>query len=200
MQNRSIETHNQILNTALSEFAAHGYEATSVSQICTAAGVSKGAFYHHFQSKQALFLELLNDWLDRIDLQLKTVRGQSTSVPDALMTMTRLIENIYQVAGENLPLFLEFWVQASQDKVVWQQVISPYRRYQHYFAALIQEGIEEGSIKEVDPHTTARVLVGLAVGLLLQGVLDPYEADWSNTTQYGFQMLLNDLLVEEKYT
>jgi len=200
MQNRSIETHNQILNTALSEFAAHGYETTSVSQICTAAGVSKGAFYHHFQSKQALFLELLNDWLDRIDLQLKTVRGQSTSVPDALMTMTRLIENIYQVAGENLPLFLEFWVQASQDKVVWQQVISPYRRYQHYFAALIQEGIEEGSIKEVDPHTTARVLVGLAVGLLLQGVLDPYEADWSNTTQYGFQMLLNDLLVEEKYT
>lgn len=200
MQNRSIETHNQILNTALSEFAAHGYEATSVSQICTAAGVSKGAFYHHFQSKQALFLELLNDWLDRIDLQLKTVRGQSTSVPDALMTMTRLIENIYQVAGENLPLFLEFWVRASQDKVIWQQVISPYRRYQHYFAALIQEGIEEGSIKEVDPHTTARVLVGLAVGLLLQGVLDPYEADWSNTTQYGFQMLLNDLLVEEKYT
>ena len=83
--------------------------------------------------------------------------------------------------------------------MVWQQVINPYRRYQRYFAAMIQEGIEEGSIKEVDPHKTARVVVGLAVGLLLQGVLDPHETDWSNTTQYGFQMILNDLIVEEKY-
>jgi AcrR family transcriptional regulator len=197
MQNRSIETHNQILNTALSEFAAHGYEATSVSQICTSAGVSKGAFYHHFPSKQALFLELLNDWLDRIDLQIKSIRDQSTTVPQALMTMTGLMENIYQAAGENLPLFLEFWVQASQDRVVWQQVINPYRRYQRYFAGMIQAGIDEGSIKDVDPHMTARVMVGLAVGLLLQGVLDPYDADWGNTTQYGFQMILNDLIIEE---
>lgn len=198
MQNRSIETHNQILNTALSEFAAHGYEATSVSQICTSAGVSKGAFYHHFPSKQALFQELLDDWLDRIDLQIKSIRDQSTSVPQALITMTGLMENIYQAAGENLPLFLEFWVQASQDRVVWQQVINPYRRYQRYFASMIQTGIEEGSIKEVDPHMTARVMVGLAVGLLLQGVLDPHDADWGNTTQYGFQMILNDLIIEEE--
>jgi hypothetical protein len=42
---------------------------------------------------------------------------------------------------------------------------------------------------------TAQVMVAQAVGLLLQGLLDPDGADWQRVTQYGFQMILNDLLV-----
>ncbi len=63
MQQRGEATRARILEAALDQFAAHGYEAASVDEICARAGVSKGAFYHHFESKQALFLALLNDWL-----------------------------------------------------------------------------------------------------------------------------------------
>ncbi len=66
MQARSEETRTHILEAALRRFANHGYSAASVDEICAEAGVSKGAFYHHFPSKQALFLELLNEWLDKI--------------------------------------------------------------------------------------------------------------------------------------
>ena len=195
MQQRSQDTHNRILMAAVSEFSQNGYDATSVAQICNAASVSKGAFYHHFTSKQALFLELFESWLNLLDQQLNLIRSQANSVPDALILMTDLMGDIYRSAGGNLPIFLEFWNQARHDPDVWQEVIDPYRRYQQYFANIIQEGITEGTLMEVDPQSTAQVMVSLAVGLLLQGTLDPEGSDWPKVTRYGFQLILNDLLL-----
>ena len=198
MQKRSQETRHRIMMAAISEFAQHGYDATSVAQICQAAGVSKGAFYHHFPSKQALFLALLGSWLDLLDAQFLVARTEAGTVPESFDRMTGLMEDIYESAGGSLPMFLEFWTQASHDPAVWETVIAPYRRYQEYFATMIQEGIDEGSLKPTDPQVTARVMVALAVGLLLQGLLDPQGTDWGQVTQHGFQLLIDSMRQETK--
>lgn len=195
LQERSIETRQTILATALELFARNGYEATSVRQICLLADVSKGGFYYHFHSKQELFLELLNNWLGVLDAQLALLREQSRTVPEALARMMVMFGEVYAAAGGNLPVFLEFWSQAQHDPKVWQEVIDPYRRYQQYFAGLLQEGIDEGSLKPMDAQMTAQVMVAQAVGLLLQGLLDPEGADWQRVTRFGFQMILNDILI-----
>ena len=64
-QQRSEETRARILHAALECFSRTGYDASGVAEICAAAGVSKGAFYHHFPTKQAVFIELLNFWAKR---------------------------------------------------------------------------------------------------------------------------------------
>lgn len=194
MQIKSEDTRKGILNAAVDEFGKKGYTATSVSQICATAGVSKGAFYHYFSSKQALFLELLDSWLDQLDEQFTMIRSRTNNIPEALQLMTGLMANIYDIAGGNLPMFLEFWNQAQHDPEIWSAVIAPYRRYSNYFAMMIEEGVEEGSLKQVDSDAAARVMVALAVGLLLQGLLDPRGADWQKVTTHGFQMILNDLI------
>jgi AcrR family transcriptional regulator len=195
IQERSIETRQAILASALELFARNGYEATSVGQICLSVNVSKGGFYYHFHSKQDLFLDLLNNWLGLLDAQLVQLRQQSRTVPEALDRMTVMFGDVYAAAGGNLPVFLEFWSQAQHDPKIWQEVIDPYRRYQQFFAGLLQEGIDEGSLKPVDAQMTAQVMVAQAVGMLLQGLLDPEGADWQRVTRYGFQMILDDLLV-----
>lgn len=58
---RSAATIRRILDTARSLFAAQGYDAVSIDMIAAAAGVTKGACYHHFESKQALFERLIDD-------------------------------------------------------------------------------------------------------------------------------------------
>ena len=50
----------EILRTAESLFYAQGYERTTIQQILTALGLSKGGFYHHFASKEALLQALRN--------------------------------------------------------------------------------------------------------------------------------------------
>jgi AcrR family transcriptional regulator len=198
MQKRSQETRTHILRAALDEFSQHGYDATGVVEICLAAGVSKGAFYHHFPSKQALFLELLRNWLALLDQQIAAARDRSLNVPQTMLSMTDLMTQVYQAAGEHLPMFLEFWSQARRDPAVWNEVIAPYKRYSDFFAGMIQEGIREGSIKQVNPLDTARVMVSLAVGLLLQGLLDQQGADWGSVTRNGFRILVDAISTEGK--
>jgi AcrR family transcriptional regulator len=54
-QERSQTTVNTLLDAARQLFAGDGYAATSVDAVCLRAGVTKGAFYHHFNNKKDLF-------------------------------------------------------------------------------------------------------------------------------------------------
>jgi len=190
-QQRSEETRARILDAAVRRFAVAGYDAASVDDICAEAGVSKGAFYHHYPTKQAIFLALMQGWLGMIDLGMNAVRKET--VPETLVQMTNLLPGVFAAAEDRLPMFLEFWLQASRDEKIWNAVIAPYRHYQEYFSKLIEDGISEGSLKPTDPHVAAQVIVSLAVGLVLQGVLDPHGADWEKTARESMKILMNGL-------
>jgi AcrR family transcriptional regulator len=188
-EQRSEETRTRLLDAAETSFALSGYDGTSVAAICQAAGVSKGAFYHHFASKQVLFLELLNRWLAATDPQ-RLMRSEDTaSVPERLQSMTALLGPILATAGQQLPIYLEFWTRAARDPQVGQAMAEPYRRYRDYFASLIQAGITEGSFRSVDPEMGASVIVALAVGMLIQGLFDPQGADWAAVSEEGMKIL-----------
>jgi transcriptional regulator, TetR family len=51
-----------LLDVALSVIRAKGYAATSVDELCAAAGVTKGAFFHHFKSKEELAIAAADHW------------------------------------------------------------------------------------------------------------------------------------------
>jgi len=195
MQQRSEETKSRIMQTARQLFAQSGYDASGVAEICAAAGVSKGAFYHHFPSKQALFLSLLEEWLAALDTQLTPLLNSLQPVPQGLVQAAGITGLVFQSASGQLPMFLEFWRAASHDPVVWQATIGPFRRYQELFAGIVRKGIAEGSLRPVDPDAAARVIMAQAVGLILQGVIDPQGAAWGEVTQYGIQMLMEGLSI-----
>lgn len=192
MQQRSEETRSRIMQSAIKLFSNQGYNKASVDDICTEAGISKGAFYHHFESKQALFLALLDDWLQTIDHAIEA--SQDKTAPETFMQMTEAFPYIFETAGEGLPMFLEFWLQASRDKKIWEASIAPYRRYHKYFTSLIKKGVEESSFVEVDPELAARMIVATAMGLLLQSLLDPQGAEWEKVARESTTLLLNSLL------
>jgi TetR/AcrR family transcriptional regulator, transcriptional repressor for nem operon len=59
---KSESSRIKLLNAALGVIRAKGYTATSVDELCAAAGVSKGAFFHNFASKEVLAVEAANHW------------------------------------------------------------------------------------------------------------------------------------------
>jgi len=196
-QARAEKTRERILGAASAEFARHGYDATGVAEICAAAGVTKGAFYHHFAGKQALFLELLDTWLQSLDGRFQAANATAASVPLQLQSMAQGVEQVFADAQGQVPMFLEFWVQAARDPAAWQATIAPYRRYRSWFAEMVKRGIADGSLRAVDPAAAAQVIVALAVGLLLQGLLDPEGADWGRAAEDGVRILLDGLLRRE---
>jgi TetR/AcrR family transcriptional regulator, transcriptional repressor for nem operon len=59
---RTATARDKILNAAFSVIRSKGYSATSVDDLCVAAGVTKGAFFHHFASKDALGIAVADHW------------------------------------------------------------------------------------------------------------------------------------------
>ena len=57
-----IPVKQRIINAALSEIRAKGYSATTVDDLCEKAGVTKGAFFHHFKSKEDLAVNAAGFW------------------------------------------------------------------------------------------------------------------------------------------
>lgn len=190
IQQRAQETRQRILDGAQAVFAQAGYDAASVSAICREAGVSKGAFYHHFPSKQALFVALLNRWLDELDSQFRNVTAQAGTVSLGLQRLAEQMQSVLEDASGQLALFLEFVEQARRDSEIWSAVVAPYRRYREWFAEMIENDGVEGGLPGVDARLAASVLVSLALGVLVQSLFDPDGADWGEVARAGVEMLV----------
>jgi AcrR family transcriptional regulator len=74
-------TREQLIEVATRLFAERGYEDTSIEAVLTAAGVSRGALYHHFAGKDALFEAVVENIEDGIAASLAT---ELTVAPDAV--------------------------------------------------------------------------------------------------------------------
>jgi AcrR family transcriptional regulator len=78
---RSAATIRRILDTARELFATQGYEAVSIDMIAAAAGLTKGACYHHFASKQDLFEHLIDEVQATIAARLDELAAGSRGPP-----------------------------------------------------------------------------------------------------------------------
>ena len=81
---RGETTRVQILGAATELFAQQGYEAVSIDAILQASAISKGALYHHFKSKEALFTAVLDAAEARVGLTLAASAATATSPREAL--------------------------------------------------------------------------------------------------------------------
>ena len=103
VQQRAEATRALILESAILTFTRNGYDGTGVAEICRQAGISKGAFYHHFPSKQALFLELLRDWMQTLDNQLVSVQNKNRPVPQTLIAMIEVFRSTLGASRDRIP-------------------------------------------------------------------------------------------------
>jgi hypothetical protein len=138
-------------------------------------------------------MKVLDNWLAALDVQLKELIASSNSVSDGLVQMAAISRGIFSQSNGQLGMFLEFWEQSRHDPEVWKVTVAPYRKYTHLFASYLRKGIEEGSIEPVDPDMAARTIVAMAVGFLLQNLMDPQATDWENTVADSMSLLLNGL-------
>lgn len=62
IRQRGEDTRKRILDSALGVFRQRGYAATTVDDLCRASGITKGAFFHHFESKEGVAAAAIEHW------------------------------------------------------------------------------------------------------------------------------------------
>jgi TetR/AcrR family transcriptional regulator, transcriptional repressor for nem operon len=80
-----------------------GFAATSVDELCAAAGVTKGAFFHHFPSKEALGVALIDDWT--VTTGAMFAAHPYNSLPDPLDRVIAYLDLRREILGQPIPEF-----------------------------------------------------------------------------------------------
>ena len=84
-------TRQDIVGAARALFTAHGFAATSTTAVVEAAGVTRGALYHHFADKAALFREVFAQLLDELDRTVREAALAEAGAVDAFAAGCRAL-------------------------------------------------------------------------------------------------------------
>jgi AcrR family transcriptional regulator len=183
-------TKEKILKAGERLFSNKGYDATSVAEICEEAGVSKGAFFHYFDSKESFFLELLNRWLTELNERIQEYVNQESDVANSVLRMSELFKDIFRESRQKFLLFMEFLRIAIRDERVLKELANYFQNYTNYFSQLIEEGIKNGTFKDVEPEIAARTIIAYAIGIIEQEIFEP-EKNWEYIGRGGIELILN---------
>ncbi|MFD7627254.1 ScbR family autoregulator-binding transcription factor [Streptomyces sp. NPDC059851] len=155
-QVRAIRTRQTILSAAAKIFEEHGYQAATISQILKEAGVTKGALYFHFQSKEDLAQEVLAGQDHRIMVPPRTSKVQE--IVDVVMLQAHRLQTDPMVrAGVRLSMD-----QLAQDI----DRSGAFLRWAEVGLELLQQAQARGELlPHAVPAETADVIVGSFAGI-----------------------------------
>lgn len=163
-QLQSEQTRKRIADAARTLFIQKGYKATSIEDIVSATGSSKGNIYYHFNNKEGLFLYLMEEW-DREWEQ--NWESNAHTYPTSVGKLYGLAE---QLASDELnhPMTKvadEFFRQQEKTSEAEAKIAEMINRHLDFNRKLLQEGMDRGEFAEGDAQRAAYVLEALLFGV-----------------------------------
>jgi AcrR family transcriptional regulator len=173
---------NEILDAAQRLVYSRGYEQMSIQDILNELNISKGAFYHYFDSKQALLDGLVERMLDEVAQVLRPI-VEAHDLP-AIAKLLRYFDigNRWKIARKSFMLdLMRVWYNDANALVRQKQSAAAIKRIAPMLAQIVRQGISEGVFTTAHPDQIASMIWGLSQGISddVAGLLlaDPPPAD-----------------------
>jgi AcrR family transcriptional regulator len=146
---KAAETKNKIYQCADQLFREYGFEQVSVDSIVEKAGISKGAFYVHFDSKDALLAALITEYVSKLDFDYKSFSKffpADAAASDILISLVeKIADNLACDIGYSL-IKIAYRIQI--DKTIsTDMLLNHNREIYRTFSSLIDRGIQQGEFK-----------------------------------------------------
>jgi AcrR family transcriptional regulator len=174
---------NEILDAAQRVVYTRGYDQMSIHDILAEVHISKGAFYHYFDSKQALLEALIERLVSQIQPVLMPI------VQDDQLPATVKLQRVFDVASrwktdrkETLLTLVDVWY--SDDNAVLRQRVQTavFPEIQPLFTSVIDQGVREGVFDTEYPHQVSAIIFSMLISFgdnLIKWISNPelhYEA------------------------
>ncbi|WP_329224174.1 ScbR family autoregulator-binding transcription factor [Streptomyces canus] len=178
-QERAFRTRHVVLEAAAQVFAEHGYATARIADILKAAGVTKGALYFHFDSKEALAKGVLQLQTDQ---RLPPQETRLQEIVDITMTVAhRLPVDVVLRAGARL----------SADPVGREHYGSAWSLWADMLTGLLAQAHRNGELMaHAEPREIAELIVGAFNGVQLYSHLEHNLTD----VEHRVSVLLNHLM------
>ena len=149
-----------IIQAAIAEFRAHGFDITSMDKIAATAGVSKRTVYNHFPSKEELFAEILNQLWIRVTAEQETPYRADLPLRDQLRQL--LAAKLQMLADDNFLDLARVAIAAtihSPERA--QSMVARMGEREEGVTVWIRAAQADGRLREVAPDFAAQQIQGL---------------------------------------
>lgn len=193
---KATDTKRRIYESAVKLLATNDYSAVSVDDIVKMAGVAKGSFYVHFDSKGALVAALINDQVEKADADYKAFLASFSNDVPAGTVLLSLIGKIADVMVEKIGLDKMSAVYKSQlTKGVHMGEFASYNREIYkMFRDLLTRGIQRREFKSVMPvDELSRHCVMAIRGVTYEWCMRYPDFDYKAAALAHFKLILEGL-------
>ncbi len=166
IRNIKKNSKNQILDAALEIFVKKGYAETRMDDIVKSSGLSKGAIYHHYDSKKELFLELIDYWEAYYFPNILEKKYKNKTAAGKLREIAKDIISTFKKKKYIFLAELEIWSLSNHDNTVRDKTRKLYTNLIVLFSDIIQNGIDKKEFKNINVDIAA-----LSIMTALQGVI-----------------------------
>jgi len=162
-------TRERILNAAMEVFAARGYHGTVVDTITAASGTSKGAFYHYFPSKQAIFLTLMDELASDVEHGVELVIA---SEQGALAKVEAALRVVLETAAARRDLVRILLIEAvGLGPTMESARLEIHRRFARLIQRHLDRAAADGDIPPQDTAIAARAWIGALNEVITQWLM-----------------------------
>jgi AcrR family transcriptional regulator len=173
-EEQKARTRSALLEAASKVFARRGLHAASVEEVAEAAGFSKGAVYANFESKEALFLALLDQNLEDRMAEIRRNSGDDSEPGDQLRATGDDWVAFINRDPEWAMLFFEFWAYSLRNPEFRTELVARYRKMRGSVAELIERRTSQLGLELPVPAEKVAVMTfAMANGIAFEKLLEP---------------------------
>jgi AcrR family transcriptional regulator len=164
----------QILDAALACFSRRGFHQTSMQAIFEEAGLSPGAVYRYFESKEEIVRAIASETLTGFAGAIQPgPQGEPLGPREILGRLFDALERV-ELRTERLRLALQIWGEALHNPEVKSFLLEIVDRLRGQISADLRDAQERGALDpELDPEYAGRVLLAMAQGFVVQSTWYP---------------------------
>jgi len=191
------QRRHKIMDAAFAVFSRLGFERASMDDIAKEAGVSKGALYLYYKSKDTIIGRLLQVFFDQALKQVRSLATSEGSVTAHLLTLTHQMVREMDRMISLQPVSLQFYAVAARHAVIRQHLRTYFAEYRAIMEDLIRRGIAQSEFSpDINPTEVAIAFTGLYEGLALLWMIDPQATDWHEQVENSTRLLLRGVVID----
>lgn len=162
------------MEAALAVFARQGFERATVDETVREAGFSKGAFYVHFESKEDLFWQILEERISRQQETFRQALDYNRPLAKNVRTILKAVFGLLEEDPLWWSLFMEFGAHATRNEKVRERLAAMYSRWRAFLEQTLKASQETGRVRgDIDCGFAASLLMATVEGAIMHSHIAP---------------------------
>jgi AcrR family transcriptional regulator len=189
----SEERKTQILGAALRVFIRQGIHQTRMDDIVEETGLSKGALYWYFSSKDEIIAAIVNRMFESELSSLVALKSAPGTVRERLLAYTERAAHELETQIHLRPVLYEFYALSTRNEAVRSAMQTQFGEYIKALAPLLEDGIRQGEFRPLNAADVAIVAAAMFEGVQAVRMYDPQVVQLSRYIPLGITLLLDGL-------